>query len=254
MKSSFQNLLLWFFPTRYFDNADDLRDWNLNYRKEYAVFSRGAALAAMIISVILYYVADIHRFKDNSGLLIAIIYRLATILLCSLVIGYSFTGHYYSSRWFKLPVLMLALVSSFFEAYVNLRLDPVTPLYYCYLIPFLGVWVCQFGPGLSVLILAFILLPISYGVVLVHGYEHFYYFNAISLTMLSISMLFLMRIEMLNKIKYFLINKKYLEETRLRLEETKLRYKETELRYKELGDLATQVAHDIRSPLSAIMI
>jgi hypothetical protein len=79
MKSSFQNLALWFFPTRYFDNYADLQEWQTSYRKEYATLARGAAAAAFCISIILYYVADIHRFSSPAGLNVAITYRIFAI-------------------------------------------------------------------------------------------------------------------------------------------------------------------------------
>jgi nitrogen-specific signal transduction histidine kinase len=75
---------------------------------------------------------------------------------------------------------------------------------------------------------------------IIFPYNNFYFNNIVSLLSVGVFISFLMRMVMLHEIKFFVANKKFIEETKLR--------------YKELSDLAGQVAHDIRSPLSAIMI
>jgi signal transduction histidine kinase len=247
--SLINQILVCFFPVWYFSNQSDRTEWEALHQKEYATFLRIAAIGACIVCITLYVVLDRQLYQGSgnedrySG---SVLYRVSTILFALLLLLYSYSSLYKISKYYKLPIVLFALYVSSFHIYYTSSIDRDIPIFYAYFNPFILVWLCQFGPGASALLLSLILIPISI-IIIKSNPDPSSFYHVVSLTSLSIPMLFLMRLEMLNKIKFFLINKKYLEQTRLRYEETKLRYK-------ELGDLSAQVAHDIRSPLSAIMI
>jgi signal transduction histidine kinase len=239
-------ILLCFFPTSYFDNQNDLKEWQEVHRKEYRIFLRFSTIFIWVVCLSLHMFLD-RKIYSQTAYINSVFLRLTVCLIALLVLFYSYSNHYKHSRYYKVPIIFLTIYIAVYQVIFSTLFNETIPIFYLYLVPFIMTWVCQLSPGASALMLASILIPISIVIVNWHPADSSYFYHAVSLTTLSVPMLFLMRLEMLNKIKFFLMNKKYLEETRLRFEETKLRYK-------ELGDLAAQVAHDIRSPLSAIMV
>ncbi|MBL7916989.1 MAG: hypothetical protein JNM96_01240, partial [Bacteroidia bacterium] len=216
-----------------------LEEWKTNHKKNYVLFLKASAIGAALVNLLLYLFVDVRPSTENYANYFLFI-RTIIIALSLLMFFYPDSNYYKKSEHYKAPVFLFALFFCYIQFYNIAFVDHEIPIIYLFLAPFIFVWILQLSPGSSVIILTLILTAKSVGIMVLNPNNVFYFNNIVSLFSVAIFMIFLMRMSMLNEIKLFLANKKYLEETKLR--------------YKELGDLAAQVAHDIRSPLTAIMI
>lgn len=238
-ESFWGRVLVCFFPTLYLDSKKDLQEWEENHRRNYITFLRVCLVGASIVLLLLYFLVDSRPTMREHAVYFTF-FRFSVILLCFALLYYTYTEHYQKNRYYKLPVYAVALVYTVLQTYMIFFLDSEIPLLYLFLGPLLFVWIFQLSPGASTIIATLGLGLISVLVMAIFPYNNFYFNNIVSLLSVAVFMSFLMRMVMLHEVKFFVVNKRFLEETKLR--------------YKELGDLAAQVAHDIRSPLSAIMI